>query len=650
MKKKILLQLVCVAIFSNLLAKDSANSSKTYLTDSLTKLLIAAHDDSTRFCIRYEIARKTAITEINGWEHLLNEARELNLPLYEIRCLTHLGDAYRYHNNPQKMTALFYNALALAQRNNYKHEVLELCKRLQAYYSERLDARRTLFFLYKGLKIAEELNNREAILDLYSALSVFYITSGELQKALDIQLRCLRKCRDMKYDFGIASALLDIGTIYSKQGNINETVRYYLESINYIHAIEGTIYAVQVYTSLADAYRYKKQYDSSEYFIDKAYRLAKQLNDSRGIASTLVAFGYLTLDQGKLADAENKASEALSISKKIGFSAQLPALYELFEQLYTRQGNYAKALDAYKKYVGLRDSLSNEAIRKQGMEKEFTYNLEKKESEYKLLSQQNVIKDLRLRENETLLRQNRYIAAGSLAVLLILSLIIFLFIRQKKFRTEHQRILLEQKLLRTQMNPHFVFNSLNSIQGFVMENDNAHAELYLSRFATLLRDLLESNTKDNLSVAEEVSMLNAYLEMEALRFGGTFKYSVYVDPRIDQYQVQIPHLMIQPFVENAIWHGLLPKAGEQLLTVRFEYHSETTLKCIVEDNGVGREASSGTTNINRKKSLALSFVTQRIELIRKTYKIDGSTTIIDKKDSHNNSLGTTVIVVLPILN
>ncbi len=209
---------------------------------------------------------------------------------------------------------------------------------------------------------------------------------------------------------------------------------------------------------------------------------------------------------------------------------------------------------------------------------------------------------------------------------------------------------LEIRTLKAQMNPHFIFNSLNSIQQFIMLKENDKAEIYLSKFSKLIRELLESNTNESLTIKEETEILYGYLEMEALRFGTTFHYSISIDEKIDIERIRIPHMMIQPFVENAIWHGLLPKLGEKNLNIIFKPNHKGTILCLVEDDGIGREESKKKKITFKKKSLALNFVKQRLALMREDLKVDCNIEIIDIKSKEHKNIGTKIVIVLPILN
>jgi hypothetical protein len=242
--------------------------------------------------------------------------------------------------------------------------------------------------------------------------------------------------------------------------------------------------------------------------------------------------------------------------------------------------------------------------------------------------------------------------------ILIIVGVIVLFVRRykKRFEKEIEKNRLQNKIyeleikaMKAQMNPHFIFNSLNSIQQFILEKDDDNAYNYLSKFSMLVRKILETNTKESITLADEIEILKGYLEIESLRFSNAFEWEIITDPKLVADKIHIPHMMIQPFVENAIWHGLLHKKGEKKLTLLFSYIDEGKLQCLVEDNGAGRDAvkkEAATT----KRSLAIDFIKQRLELLGKMKKTEYSLFIKDKKEPDGTNGGTIVELTLPILN
>ncbi|MBA2610989.1 MAG: histidine kinase [Bacteroidetes bacterium] len=245
------------------------------------------------------------------------------------------------------------------------------------------------------------------------------------------------------------------------------------------------------------------------------------------------------------------------------------------------------------------------------------------------------------------------ILIGAFALVMIIRYRYLEVFKQERTKNELRinMLELETKALKVQMNPHFIFNSLNSIQQFILANENDNAYLYLSKFSKLVRKLLESTTSESIVLEEEIDILKRYVEIEALRFEDVFSYEFYIDEKLEVQKTRISHMLIQPFIENAIWHGLLHKTGEKKLKVSFFYIDQKTLNCVVEDNGVGRDFKKGKEIVTlEKKSLAIEFITQRLELISKTRSINCGFEIIDNLSAEGIGSGTTVKIIIPMVN
>ncbi|HEX6171922.1 MAG TPA: histidine kinase [Chitinophagaceae bacterium] len=207
--------------------------------------------------------------------------------------------------------------------------------------------------------------------------------------------------------------------------------------------------------------------------------------------------------------------------------------------------------------------------------------------------------------------------------------------------------------LRLQMNPHFLFNALNSIQQMILANEEIIATRYLSRFSKLLRTILVHSDKEYVSLKEELEILTLYIELESIRFKDSFNYTIECDDEIDTDEIKLPTLLIQPFVENAIWHGLMHKEGERLLTVKFSEKDEC-IQCVVEDNGIGRDRSNevklaaGQGNKHTSKGIAVSI--ERLKAMGNGNGNHGSMQIVDLKDENGNAKGTRVEIIFPIQN
>lgn len=257
-------------------------------------------------------------------------------------------------------------------------------------------------------------------------------------------------------------------------------------------------------------------------------------------------------------------------------------------------------------------------------------------------------------KNKTILG---YIINGTIILLLLIvaAWLVRLYIRRSIKSANEKNQLLQKgyeqdiKVLKAQMNPHFVFNALNSIQQFIVTQENEKALTYLAKFSRLLRKTMESNTGESINLLTEIEILMGYLEIESLRFNGIFQYILKMDENLKDKNLHIPSFLIQPLVENAVWHGLLPKEGEKKLFVFFEMVNEKTIKCSIEDNGIGRKQRAQQQSTAKSRSLAIDFIRQRLELLSKMKAGNYFVEITDLLNESGAALGTKVVLTIPVL-
>lgn len=243
----------------------------------------------------------------------------------------------------------------------------------------------------------------------------------------------------------------------------------------------------------------------------------------------------------------------------------------------------------------------------------------------------------------------------SLAALIIVLVWGLIYLRINNIRKKHEvekKILgiekqmfeLEQKALRLQMNPHFIFNSLNAIQNFVLSNDTDKAVNYLAKFSHLMRMILANSTVSHIPLKDELKALTYYMDLERLRFDDKFVYTIKVDPSIDEEFVEIPPMLFQPYVENAIIHGLVNSPKDGLLEIRLEHARKGALRCIIQDNGIGREkaielrAKSGI----KRQPKGMTITQERLQILNKQTSSNSQVLVTDLKDKHGNPAGTRI--------
>lgn len=356
-----------------------------------------------------------------------------------------------------------------------------------------------------------------------------------------------------------------------------------------------------------------------------------------GLANYNLGKTYLSVSKPDSAIPHLKSS--LKTAEQSGdFKLEQKSVQEL-ATIYEKKGQLTLALDLYRRYFLKYDEL----LEKNGINDRnvLTLNEEFLKQEQRI---SELIETQKLRDLD-FARQKKILWSLAL-IIVVFGLLTWLLVRNIR---EKQRANMQIKIqsLRSQMNPHFIFNSLNSVNNFISKNDERSANKYLSDFSKLMRTVLKNSDLDFVSLESEIETLRLYLELEHFRFGNKFTYALTIDESIEPNQVQIPPMLVQPYIENAIWHGLRYKEEKGELSVRF-YLEGGHLFCTILDNGIGRRKSSElkTSNQKQQQSTGIKNTKERIELLNKMYKTKLQIRIEDL-EQNGEALGTKVLISLP---
>jgi hypothetical protein len=331
--------------------------------------------------------------------------------------------------------------------------------------------------------------------------------------------------------------------------------------------------------------------------------------------------GTAYMAKGNYRDALNYEYIALAKGQEWGKRSYIMPIYELMARTHYSLGNSDSAYQYLDKYIKLKDSIQNA---------QFLFQLHKarKDADVALLIKDNQIQAAEIRQQAQL----RNILLAALLLLLITGAFIWRNINLRK-KNEQLELLrrqaelqqqaqdLEMKALKAQMNPHFIFNSLSSINWFILKNKTQEASDYLTSFSRLIRMVLTNSDKPVISLDEELKMLRLYLDMEQLRLEHSFDYKIEMMNNIDPAEIYMPPMILQPFCENAIWHGLSHKNEKGVLTVNFELQG-LVLHCTITDNGVGREKAAQLKNKagHKDSSLGIQITKSRLSLFNGAQK------------------------------
>jgi LytS/YehU family sensor histidine kinase len=329
------------------------------------------------------------------------------------------------------------------------------------------------------------------------------------------------------------------------------------------------------------------------------------------------------------------------MAKETAYSEIERKAYKTLSEIHEQMGDISSSFYYFKAYSDLNDSIFNEHKYSAVAELEVKYETEKKEQQLALYAEQAEVQRLRI------LQRNRMLLALAIAAFLLI-LIVYLLYQQYRVRSIQKALELEQKLLRSQMNPHFIFNSLIAIQSFIYSKDAFQAGDYLAKFAELVRHTLVSSRTELISLQKEIEMMRVYLDLQKLRFEEHFEYKLEVDDQLEVEDLYIPPMFAQPFIENAIEHGLRHRGPGGLVRIRYSMKEKDVLQIKVTDNGIGREASAELGEKSGHKSMGIAITEERLGVLSKKYNRKFTMQTRDLKDDEDSNAGFEVQIDVPV--
>ncbi len=604
--------------------------------------------------------------------------------------------------NPAKAKAYYDTSVYIAQKAG-ENEIearanhgIAICNGMLGNYPEAIQSFHATIALAQKFKLA----GRTA--DGYNGLGVVYKRLGDYSQSLEYYSEAL-PIYDSVGDFrGLGAAHENIGVLYDLMKEPDRAMEHYEKALAIYRRENETILASlargniailligrgRYDEALSILYDNKRMYDSLQRYPNSigvagniAYVLIQKKN-YKGAKDILLANlpnakkyelkqeeSNIINNLFEIAFAENNLQQALSYAQEyqrlayeLDSREYIKISYSLLARLWEKNGNYSKALDAYKQYKAWSDSVfndeNNRAFRAQEIKVEVLAK-NKQLAEQRLTL--NFLQDQVKQEN----RMKWLLVAAAVFLLATVFLLYQKFTERKrvseilavkneeisrqKIHIEEINYQLENRMLRAQINPHFIFNSLSSIQHFITSDDRTAALKYLSKFSNLLRKVLESSITGNVLLSEEIQLVSMYLELESLRFDGNFSYNIHLDNALDTHTIEMPTMILQPLIENAVLHGLMPKEGDRKLDISFHLE-DGNVEIKVQDNGIGREASHQLKQGKRKAnpSRGISVTKQRLATLKEKHGWQISMTYEDLVHVNGEPAGTCVTLQVPI--
>lgn len=649
----------------------SAKAQQT-LEDSLKNLLKQSIHDTLRVKYLLYFADRSESNNRSEARLLLDSAdRVANRSKSKLWQLSvYVSKGLLLHNLGKSDSAiLYYNKVLLYENDTlFGVPVARVWGNLINHYRQAGDLKPALEYALKSEKYYAANNKYRSLANIYGNIAGILYDLGDSKTALEYD----RKTVSLAYGHNItdilATSYRNLASSYGENGFPDSSMFYYKKSLDAAIKYKRTSEIGFSCQAIGVEFFLAGNTDSAYLYLNKARKVyeEKEIFDE--------SYPYLYCYLGKVetgrknfVNAETYLFKADSASQSLGYFTDNLEIKKALKDLYAAKGNWEKAFQYQEEYVILNDSLQRDENTRVTRELEKKYNTAKKEKENIELKAANELQEQKISS------RNRILAA-TVAAISLLALVLFFIFRNYRNERKHVVILdklnlqlthqrdeilninklLQLKVLRTQMNPHFIYNCLNAINNLVMKSESDKASHYLLNFSKLLRMILDFSDKTFVDLEDEIKFINLYLSLEAMRMGSDFTYEVNASNHILEDDIAIPSLLIQPFIENAIWHGLINKEGDKKLTVSFEEAKDNhQLKCIVEDNGIGREKAAENKNRNHTmlhESKGIKITQERMELLRYQIKNEVSVNIKDKKNSLNKSEGTKIELVLPTQN
>ncbi|WP_228412858.1 histidine kinase [Chryseobacterium sp. G0162] len=405
--------------------------------------------------------------------------------------------------------------------------------------------------------------------------------------------------------------------LYKAEENLNNAYK--------ISKREAPQQALAINQKLADLYVGNKNFDKAIEAKKKVLKEDFVKDNSQEKVNQIQELADIYIKKNDPKEAVDLLKNAYGIALDKGHTLEAQKSVKKLDSLYAISGNVDASVQLYRDFLGKLPNLVSK-------DRSLVDNkiLEDTEQRISQLEKEKELKD-------ELIRKKNIFNYGLIAALILLTgLIIFIFRTLKKVQVKNKKIALQS--LRREMNPHFIFNSLNSVNHFIATNNELEANQYLTKFSKLMRGVMENSTDDFIPLQQELDLLQNYLALEKTRFADKFDYEIEIDENLNMQSLQVPGMLVQPFLENAIWHGLRYRAEKGFLKLSFE-KNERYLKVIVEDNGIGIEESKKqkTKHQKTREGRGMKNTLERIQLLNDLYKKDITCSVKDK-ENHNGVL------------
>jgi tetratricopeptide (TPR) repeat protein len=582
-------------------------------------------------------------------ERALILAKKISCVECEIKALMQIASIERINENQSLSIELLEKALLKASKlqgkSRYKNEAtihgeLGLVYRTFGKYSTSIDQ------LEKGISISIKYGLTAQKAKLYNSIGGVYFETDEKEKGLDYCLRSLKI-----YKTELPGNVSDICLLSANIGNLLISNQKYTEAEKILREAEelslgiGNPYISSLIKSgLGICYINKAEFETALKYLKEALVYSKKSGNLTTEIALTGNIGSVYISLKKFKEAEDLLVPTYQKAKRSGQKFLAKEVLAVVINLYKEMNQFETAFNYQNELIELKNEIFSEDLKLKLSRLDVKIKNAEKEKKISELTILNQRKNFELNQNRF------YIVTGAIIILLLFSITVFMF-QRTKYKNRVRMNELENKMFLLQMRPHFIFNVLSSIQSYMSQNKGMQASVYLSKFARLIRNVLEQSQQEFTTISHEVEILRYYLELQQMRFNNCFQYAINVDENIDDEITYIPPMLIQPLVENAIEHGL-----QQVESGKVEIYFEMKVDSLfvtITDNGIGMK--KGITkqdgySIFKGKSMSTKIIKDQLKQYSKEFKKEFVLSFSENTNSTQANNGTKVTIKLPIID
>jgi len=554
-----------------------------------------------------------------------------------------------------KDSAFYYTDISIqyARRSAKKSVLSESfnCQSIIYAYFDQIELSVAKNFL--SLQLASSVNDLPKLANYTREIGQSQLLIFNLVEAEKYFKQSIDYSRRLNDNHQLALAYSNLGTVYKERKLYTKAIQLNEKAIILLEKIKDYNGLGDARNNLGIIYKEQQKYELASQNFNQALVLYESTNNKERIAGVYHNVGSVFKQQKKYLIALNYLNRSIAIRKQFGSKNQIFYTYRIVSDVYKEIGEKELALKYIDMYISFLDS--NTSLQKSTKIAELSELYRSEQRERLIALQADSIERQKQERNwtstkleNTILknRQKSYVIVGFILLTIIGVIILFYRLKQNRIKQQQKEAEMLQTLLRSQMNPHFIFNSMSVIQSYIYDNDIKNSSKFLVSFSRLIRLILENSSKEFISIETEMEILQKYLETQKLRFEERFEYFVEVSDDLVEDKALIPPMITQPFIENAIEHGQLHTIDGGYIRVIFSKNiKDNMLHVEIIDNGIGRKASISNQKSQAHRSMAISITNERIKNLNYKYKSMGSL-IIEDFDK-NLETGTKVLISLP---